>query len=151
MSSSPFDISIVVEKLESLLADKTLAFIGTQAEYSKFNEAISITTPTPAAYVLLNKEKPNGKAAGGRQSVNVKFSVVIVVSEDESRAKNFKNIEQMANPIISTVRNLLIGETVQFTDGARPVSWAGGKTLGFQNGALSWIDSFKTQHFIGKR
>ncbi|MDF7667963.1 hypothetical protein PT273_08935 [Orbaceae bacterium ESL0727] len=149
MSSAPFDVSVVAEKLKLLLKDKTLVFVGTSAEYSKLTDLTS--TPTPAAYVLLGKETPNDRPIGTRQSVSVNFGVVTVARDLSSQATNITNVKQLANPVIGAIRDLLIGKTVQFIDGARPVSWVGGQTLGFVNGVLVWIDSYQTQHFIGSR
>lgn len=149
MSSAPFDVSVVAEKLKALLVDKTLVFVGTSAEYGKLTDLTS--SPTPAAYVLLGKETPNDKPVGTRQSVSVNFGVVIVARDYSSQATNIENVKQLANPVIGAVRDLLIGKTVQFIDGVRPVSWVGGQTLGFVNGVLVWIDSYQTQHFIGSR
>ena len=149
MSSQPFDVSVIAEKLKELTANKTLVFVGTSAEYSKLTDLTS--APTPAAYVLLGKETPNDKPAGTRQSVSVNFGVVVVARDISSQATNIQNVKQLANPVIGAVRDLLIGKTVQFIDGVRPVTWVGGQTLGFQNGVLVWIDSFQTQHFIGSR
>ncbi|QYN44501.1 hypothetical protein GYM75_06410 [Gilliamella sp. ESL0441] len=149
MSSVPFDISVIADKLKLLLQDKTLVFVGTSAEYSKLTDLTS--APTPAAYVLLGKETPNDKLVGTRQSVSVNFGVVIVARDASSLATNIQNVKQLANPVIGAIRDLLIGKTVQFIDGVRPVTWVGGQTLGFQNGVLVWIDSFQTQHFIGSR
>ncbi|MCX8581449.1 hypothetical protein J3U18_07070 [Gilliamella sp. B3482] len=149
MSSAPFDISVIADKLKLLLQDKTLVFVGTSAEYSKLTDLTS--APTPAAYVLLGKETPNDKLVGTRQSVSVNFGVVIVARDASSLATNIQNVKQLANPVIGAIRDLLIGKTVQFIDGVRPVTWVGGQTLGFQNGVLVWIDSFQTQHFIGSR
>ncbi|MDF7669883.1 hypothetical protein PT276_01465 [Orbaceae bacterium ESL0721] len=149
MSSAPFDVSVIAEKLKILLKDKTLVFVGTSAEYSKLTDLTS--APTPAAYVLLGKEMPNDKAVGTRQSVSVNFGVVVVARDLSSQATNIENVKQLANPIIGAVRDLLIGKTVQFIDGVRPVNWVGGQTLGFINGVLVWIDSYQTQHFIGSR
>lgn len=149
MSSAPFDISVIADKLKLLQQDKTLVFVGTSAEYSKLTDLTS--APTPAAYVLLGKETPNDKLVGTRQSVSVNFGVVIVARDASSLATNIQNVKQLANPVIGAIRDLLIGKTVQFIDGVRPVTWVGGQTLGFQNGVLVWIDSFQTQHFIGSR
>lgn len=149
MSSAPFDVSVIADKLKVLLQDKTLVFVGTSAEYSKLTDLTS--APTPSAYVLLGKETPNDKPVGTRQSVNANFGVVIVARDLSSQATNIQNVKQLANPVIGAVRDLLIGKTVQFIDGVRPVTWVGGQTLGFQNGVLVWIDSFQTQHFIGSR
>ncbi len=149
MSSAPFDISVIADKLKLLLQDKTLVFVGTSAEYSKLTDLTS--APTPAAYVLLGKETPNDKLVGTRQSVSVNFGVVIVARDASCLATNIQNVKQLANPVIGAIRDLLIGKTVQFIDGVRPVTWVGGQTLGFQNGVLVWIDSFQTQHFIGSR
>lgn len=149
MNSAPFDVSVIAEKLKGLISDKTLVFVGTSAEYSKLTDLTSV--PTPAAYVLLGKETPNDKPTGTRQSVSVNFGVVVVARDISSQATNIQNVKQLANPVIGAVRDLLIGKTVQFIDGVRPVSWVGGQTLGFQNGVLVWIDSFQTQHFIGSR
>ena len=149
MSSAPFDVSVIADKLKVLLQEKTLVFVGTSAEYSKLTDLTS--APTPAAYVLLGKETPNDKPAGTRQSVTVNFGVVIVARDISSQATNINNVKQLANPVIGAVRDLLIGKTVRFIDGVRPISWVGGQTLGFQNGVLVWIDSFQTQHFIGSR
>ncbi|MDF7667928.1 hypothetical protein PT273_08755 [Orbaceae bacterium ESL0727] len=41
MSSAPFDVSVVAEKLKLLLKDKTLVFVGTSAEYSKLTDLTS--------------------------------------------------------------------------------------------------------------
>lgn len=149
MSSAPFDVSVIAEKLKKLMTNKILVYVGTSAEYSKLTDLTS--APTPAAYVLLGKETPNDKPAGTRQSVNVTFGVVIVARDASSLATNIQNVKQLANPVIGEIRDLLIGKTVQFIDGVRPVTWIGGQTLGFQNGILVWIDSFQTQHFIGSR
>ncbi|OCG02914.1 phage tail terminator protein [Gilliamella sp. wkB112] len=149
MNSAPFDVSVIADKLKVLLQDKTLVFVGTSAEYSKLTDLTS--APTPSAYVLLGKEMPNDKPVGTRQSVNVNFGVVVVARDISSQATNIQNVKQLANPVIGAVRDLLIGKTVQFIDGVRPVTWVGGQTLGFQNGVLVWIDSFQTQHFIGSR
>ncbi|OCG20028.1 hypothetical protein A9G22_01550 [Gilliamella sp. App2-1] len=149
MSSAPFDVSVIADKLKVLLQEKNLVFVGTSAEYSKLTDLTS--APTPSAYVLLGKETPNDNPVGTRQSVNVNFGVVIVARDLSSHATNIQNVKQLANPVIGAVRDLLIGKTVQFIDGVRPVTWVGGQTLGFQNGVLVWIDSFQTQHFIGSR
>ena len=149
MSSQPFDVSVIAEKLKELTANKTLVFVGTSAEYSKLTDLTS--APTPAAYVLLGKETPNDKPVSTRQSVTVNFGVVIVARDISSQATNIQNVKQLANPVIGAVRDLLIGKTVKLIDGARPISWVGGQTLGFQNGVLVWIDSYQTQHFIGSR
>lgn len=149
MSSQPFDVSVIAEKLKELMVEKTLVFVGTSAEYSKLTDLTSV--PTPAAYVLLGKETPNDKPVSTRQSVTVNFGVVIVARDVSSRATNIQNVKQLANPVIGAVRDLLIGKTVHFIDGVRPISWVGGQTLGFQNGVLVWIDSYQTQHFIGSR
>ena len=149
MSSQPFDVSVIAEKLKELMVEKTLVFVGTSAEYSKLTDLTSV--PTPAAYVLLGKETPNDKPVSTRQSVTVNFGVVIVARDVSSRATNIQTVKQLANPVIGAVRDLLIGKTVQFIDGVRPINWVGGQTLGFQNGVLVWIDSYQTQHFIGSR
>ncbi|MDF7667929.1 hypothetical protein PT273_08760 [Orbaceae bacterium ESL0727] len=101
--------------------------------------------------MLLGKETPNDRPIGTRQSVSVNFGVVTVARDLSSQATNITNVKQLANPVIGAIRDLLIGKTVQFIDGARPVSWVGGQTLGFVNGVLVWIDSYQTQHFIGSR
>ena len=73
MSSAPFDVSVIAEKLKGLMSDKTLVFVGTSAEYSKLTDLTS--APTPAAYVLLGKETPNDKPVSTRQLVLVMFQV----------------------------------------------------------------------------
>ena len=148
MSSAPFDVSIVAEKLKVLLEDKTLVVVGTSAEYSKLTDLTN--APTPSAYVLLGKESPNDKAAGTRQSVSVNFGVVIVARDISSRSTNIENVKQLANPVIGAVRELLIGSKIEGISGGRQISWGGGQTLGFVNGVLVWIDSYQTQHFIGR-
>ena len=149
MSSAPFDVSLIAEKLKVLLQDKTLVFVGTSAEYSKLTDLTS--APTPSAYVLLGKETPNDKAIGTRQSVSVNFGVVIVARDLSSIATNIENVKQLANPVIGATRDLLIGSKIEAVSGARQISWIGGQTLGFVNGVLVWIDSYQTQHFIGGR
>lgn len=149
MSSAPFDVSLIAEKLKVLLQDKTLVFVGTSAEYSKLTDLTN--APTPSAYVLLGKETPNDKAIRTRQSVSVNFGVVIVARDLSSIATNIENVKQLANPVIGATRDLLIGSKIEAVSGARQISWIGGQTLGFVNGVLVWIDSYQTQHFIGSR
>ncbi|XKM14239.1 hypothetical protein RCS94_03480 [Orbaceae bacterium ac157xtp] len=148
MSSAPFDVAVIAEKLKVLLEDKTLVMVGTSAEYSKLTDLTN--APTPSAYVLLGKESPNDNAAGTRQSVSVNFGVVIVARDISSRSTNIENVKQLANPVIGAVRDLLIGSKIDGISGGRQISWVGGQTLGFVNGVLVWIDSYQTQHFIGR-
>ncbi|HIE4801219.1 TPA: phage tail terminator protein [Serratia marcescens] len=148
MSSGPFDVSPVIDRLRGLVGvNKPLRLVGNVAEYTQLTSLTNATTPS--AYVLLGKETPNDSSAGSRQSVRVIFGVVTVVRAASSSVTNIESARVLLNPVVGAIRDSLIGWRIPGMPGSRPVSWVGGETLDFQNGVLVWMDMYQTQHFIG--
>ncbi|MEC5319037.1 hypothetical protein VSX61_08815 [Brenneria populi subsp. brevivirga] len=148
MSSAPFDVTPVIERLNQFVgADKLLRLVGSMAEYSKLTDLANATTP--AAYVLLGRESPNDAPADARQSVTAVFGVVSVVRAQSSVVTNIDNARLALQPVAGGIRDQLIGWSVAGLRGGRPIKWTGGETLGFVNGVLAWMDTYSCQHFIG--
>ncbi|TQI78701.1 hypothetical protein FHU10_1258 [Serratia fonticola] len=148
MSSGPFDVSPIIDRLRDLVgSNKPLRLVGNVAEYTQLTNLTNATTPS--AYVLLGKETPNDVSAGSRQSVRVVFGVVTVVRAQSSNVTNIESARVLLNPVVGAIRDSVIGWRIPGVPGIRAISWMGGETLDFQNGVLVWMDMYQTQHFIG--
>ncbi|WP_431222207.1 phage tail terminator protein [Serratia sp. L9] len=142
MSSGPFDLSCVIERIQSLQPDP-LSFVGSVVEYSKVTDLSAVSVP--AAYVLMGSERGipgNGSRAQVAEAV---FGIVIVV---RNYGLGIEGMIHEANPLIGQVRDLMIGwmPNKRCTTG---VQWVKGDVLDYDAGTLVWMDVFTVNHIIG--
>lgn len=143
MSSQPFDLQPVIERLTAAVPE--LQTVEGAAQYAAITGLKDFRPP--CAYVLLIRERADQEQPkAGRQRALVTFGVVVV-------ARNYRDqrgaeMKQTLDPLLSAVRNSLIGWTPDGA-GARPVKWLQGDVLDYDANTLLWSDVFETQHFMG--
>ncbi|MAN51214.1 MULTISPECIES: phage tail terminator protein [unclassified Marinimicrobium] len=143
MSSAPFDTAPVIARVrEQVTALRAVEGAASFAAVQNLRDFV-----VPGAYVVLTRERPdNQEPRGGRQRAIVTLGVVVAV-------RNYRDVtggelKDALNPILNGVRNALIGWTPP-EQGARPMKWAGGDVIDYDDNTLLWGDVFQTQHFIG--
>lgn len=143
MSSAPFAVSVVIERLREQVG--ALQQIEGASAYAKIR-SFSEFRPD-SAYVLLARERSDGEPPkGGRQRALVTFGVVIAVTNyrDVTGAESIDDI----SPLIGQTRAALMGWQPP-VNGGRPCQWMQGDVLDYDDSTLLWADVFQTQHFIG--
>ena len=136
MSSEPFSISLIVERLQPLTPEP-LSFLGTIVEYSKVQELSGFAVP--GAYVLMGPERGipgNGSRAQVAEAV---FGVAVAV----------RNYGQGADGLTHEI-NLLIG-WVPGKLATTGIQWLKGDILDYDGSTLLWMDTFQVNHVIGGR
>ncbi|MBE5226709.1 hypothetical protein IG611_15295 [Pectobacterium sp. A535-S3-A17] len=142
MSSAPFDISLIVARLQAL-DPQPFTTIGTVVEYSKITDLNGFSTPS--AYVLMGPEQ--GEPGTGRAQVaSMVFGVAIAVRNYSSDAA--LALAHESHPLIGQVRDQLIG-FLPSKFHTTPVQWLRGDVLDYDAGTLVWMDTFQTKRVIG--
>lgn len=143
MSSAPFDTDPVIERLRASVPE--LREVAGAANFAAVKNLRDFVVP--GAHVVLTSERPdNQEPRGGRQRAIVTLGVAVAV-------RNYRDVtggelKDALSPILSGVRNALIG-WLPPEQGARPMKWAGGDVIDYDDNTLLWGDVFQTQHFIG--
>lgn len=139
--SAPFDVALVVTRLkEQVTAAKV---VGNAANYAAVKSLRDF--PVPSLFVLRARESGDPHGAG-RQRAQVVIGIAIV-------GRNYRDTAGAAatddlNVLIKQVRDALIGWLPPVT-GSRPVQWAQGDLLDYDDSTAVWMEVFQTQHFIG--
>ena len=142
MSSAPFDITLIVDRLKAI-DPQPFTTIGTVVEYSKITDLTGFSTPS--AYVLMGPEQGE-QGAGRSQVASMVFGVAIAVrnySGDGAVA-----LAHESHPLIGQVRDQLIGFLPSKMH-TTPVQWLRGDVLDYDAGTLVWMDTFQTKRVIG--
>jgi len=143
MSSAPFSVRVVIERLKAAVPD--FQSVAGTAEYGSITSLREFRPDS--AFVLLARERGDGEAPkGGRQRALCTFGVVIAVRNFRDRMGG-ESMEEIS-PLIGQARAALMG-WIPPVNGGRPCRWLQGDVLDFDNDTLLWSDVFETQHFIG--
>ncbi|BEO27831.1 hypothetical protein SMQC21_14110 [Serratia marcescens] len=142
MSSAPFDINLVVARLQEL-DPQPFSQIGTIVEYSKVTDLSGFAMP--GAYVLMGPERGVPGNGGRAQVAEAVIGIAIAV---RNYGLGAEGLTHEVNPLIGQVRDQLIGwrPTLASTTG---LQWLRGDVLDFDGGTLLWMDTFQVQHVIG--
>lgn len=142
MSAEPFDTDQVESRLRDLGILQTVEGAASYAAVRSLKEF-----RTPCAYVVLTNEKPDNKEPkAGQQRAMVTFGVVIAVHNYRDRTGG--ELKDTIRPILGAVRGALMGWKPD-VPGGRPVKWAGGDVIDYDDNTLLWGEVYTTQHFIG--
>ena len=153
MSNAPFDVGVIVARLES--AVPALRAVGRAADYAAIRALPDF--PAPCAYVILAAEravsKPTGHAPRGqqisvRQVLEVNFGVALAVRN--LREQQGEQVADELATFLAATRGALMGY-VPDLDGARPCEFVGGDLQDYGAGTALWVDVYSTQHSIGNR
>lgn len=154
MSSNPFDVSPVIERIRPVAEMQQVRGAADYAAITALREF-----RVPEAFVMVVNERPasqdnaristgaSAPAGHARQAVAVELGVVLAVRN--YRYQRGAPAVQDAMPLIGAVRDVLIGWLPENIRGARPLRWAGGRVLDYDAGTLLWADTYFTQHNIG--
>lgn len=142
MSSAPFDINLVVKRLQAL-DPQPFSQIGTIVEYGKITDLDGFAMP--GAYVLMGPERGNPGNGNRAQVAEVVFGVAISV---RNYGQGAEGLTHQVNPLIGDVRDQLIGWVPNkfCTTG---LQWLKGDVLDYNAGTLVWMDVFTVNHVIG--
>lgn len=152
MSTQPFDIGLVRDRIRQGVSDKELRQVQGSADYAAVQALRDF--PAPCCYVLLAREMPletkTGASIPGQQArlaqlVEVNFAVVSV-------CRNYR--EQRGAQVIDELR-ILLGKVRQPLLGWTPPI-AGGRACQLIEGNLEdydaatalWVDVWKTQALL---
>ena len=144
MSSGPFDINLVVARLQEL-DPQPFSQIGTIVEYSKVTDLSGFAMP--GAYVLMGTER--GIQGKGARAQNADAVIGIAISV-RNYGMGAEGLTHEVNPLIGQVRDHLIGWRPTPAS-ATGMQWLRGDVLDFDGGMLLWMDTFQVQHVIGGR
>ncbi|OCJ46376.1 MULTISPECIES: hypothetical protein [unclassified Serratia (in: enterobacteria)] len=142
MSSAPFDINLVVERLRAI-DPQPFSQVGTIVEYGKVTDLSGFAMP--GAYVLMGPER--GTPGNGSRA-QVAEAVIGVAISVRNYGQGAEGLTHQVNPLISTVREHLIGWVPNkfCTTG---IQWVKGDVLDYDAGTLVWMDVFMVNHVIG--
>ncbi|ECB0373100.1 hypothetical protein EUR97_13625 [Salmonella enterica subsp. enterica serovar Muenchen] len=144
MSSEPFSISLIVERLQSLTPEP-LSFLGTIVEYSQVTELSGFAVP--GAYVLMGPERGvpgNGSRAQVAEAV---FGVAVAV---RNYGQGADGLTHEISPLVGQIRDQLIG-WIPGKLATTGIQWLKGDILDYDGGTLLWMDTFQVSHVIGGR
>lgn len=149
MSSAPFDIQLVIDRLKDQVL--VLQRVEGAAELGSVKDLRDFRTPS--AYVLLAQETPIPRQPGhpggaSRQMATVHFGITLAV-------RNYSDNKGMAaaddlRAVLGAVRDALIGWVPPGLAGARDCQLIQGKVLDYDANALVWADIYQTQHALGR-
>lgn len=143
MSAEPFDVDRVIARLKDQVP--ALRLVEGAAEYATLTGLKDFGTP--CAYVLLVRERGDGKPGRpGRQRALVTFGVVLAVKN--YRGRRGAEAAEDLSPILGAVRNAIIGWNPG-NQGGRECTWIQGDVLDYDAGTLLWSEVYQTQGFIG--
>lgn len=145
-ANAPFDICLVQERLRQQCPD--LEQVLGDSEYASVRRLADFRAGT--AYVVLAGERNHNTLdsnAGNRRralaQVDVTFGVIVATRN--YRSDNGKEARQAVRPLISSVREALVGWSPA---DCAPVAWQEASTLDSDQSKLLWLDVFNTQRFI---
>lgn len=144
MSSAPFDLQLIINRLTPLSAGKPFNVIGSVIEYNRITDLSGFTTP--ALYVVPASEVGKPNQGTGRQRADVLFGVIIVAQNYQYSTTS--PLLHEINPLVGLVREQLMGWTPAVS-GARGIEWVRGDVLEYNASALVWLETFQTAHHIG--
>ncbi len=146
MSSAPFDVDLVINRLAGELG-RAVQQVRGAADYASITDFQGFRPPEAFA-LLVSERSPSGSTShASRQIAVVEFGVVLAVQN--ARYQRGAPAVRDAMPLIGKVREALIGWLPPGLALARPVAWRSGRVIGYDTGVLLWGDVFSTQHSIG--
>lgn len=139
--STPFSPALIIARLKDQVTNVKL--VGTAANYAAIKGLRDF--PVPSVFVLRPRESGDPHGAG-RQRAQVVIGVAIV-------GRNYRDGAGAAatddlDLLIKQVRDALIGWQPP-VQGGRPIQWAQGDLLDYDDSTAVWMEVFQTQHFIG--
>lgn len=139
--STPFNPALIIERLKAAVTAAKL--VGNAANYAAVKGLRDF--PVPSVFVLRPRESGDPHGAG-RQRANVVIGIAIV-------GRNYRDGAGAAatddlDLLIKQVRDALIGWQPP-VKGGRPIQWAQGDLLDYDDSTAVWMEVFQTQHFIG--
>lgn len=147
MSSAPFPIQKIIDRLNDNISRDDLDEVGSAAQYASMKDITGFRPKT--AFVLLAQERWDGEPPkAGRQRMLVSFGVATAVQNFRDSRKGAESAEEL-DPLISKIRDALIGFIPGGLTGARECGLIEGGVLDYDENTLLWIDVYQTQHFIG--
>jgi hypothetical protein len=144
VSSAPFDTGLVIERIRdgnAVLSE--LREVAGAASYAAIKSLRDF--PSPAAYVLLARERGEPHS-GGRQKVGATLGIALVVRN--YRGECGEAGKEDLNRFLGALRDRVIGWTPELP-GARPFQFVQGDLVDYDDATLLWVDVYTTQHFIG--
>jgi hypothetical protein len=143
MSSEPFSISLIVERLQPL-TPLPLSFLGTIVEYSQVQELSGFAVP--GAYVLMGPER-GVPGTDGHRLLKAVFGVAVAV---RNYGQGADGLTHEISPLIGQIRDQLIG-WMPGKLATTGIQWLKGDILDYDGGTLLWMDTFQVNHVIGGR
>ncbi|MFP2263669.1 phage tail terminator protein [Citrobacter braakii] len=142
MSSEPFNIGLIVERLRSL-TPVPLSFLGTIVEYSQVTELSGFAVP--GAYVLMGPERGVPGKGCRAQVAEATFGVAVAVRNYSPGADG---LTHEISPLIGQIRDQLIG-WIPGKLSTTGIQWVKGDILDYDGSTLLWMDTFQVNHIIG--
>lgn len=152
MSLTPFDVSLVIDRLQAAVGKNALRLVSGSADYASVDK-LSDFAP-PCAFVLLARERGIETASGSSlpgqqrrlpQRMEVTFGVVLAVRHYRQTRGHALRDELGAQ--LARVRGLLLGWTPPLP-GARACQLLQGDLTDYDHSTALWIDVWRTQHVI---
>ncbi|ASK91053.1 hypothetical protein KWH04_01155 [Xanthomonas campestris pv. trichodesmae] len=150
MSAAPFDVGLVITRLQAAGTD--LRKIQGATDYAAVRSLQDF--PAPCAYVLLGRDTATqtktgtslpGKQTPLQQALEVHFGVVVLARN--YREQRGAQVSDVLRDLLGQVRNALLGWTPPVA-GGRACQLVSGNLEDYDNATAMWIDVWQTQQII---